>query len=425
MPLQAYFRINSRERRPVRAHADHRRRGLPGALHRGLLGSGVHQRLAALGGRRDRRQAVGPGHLHDDPELVAERLQPRHQAGPGRGRGPHGVDRRQHRLEADDEVPRRSTSSARRPPARCCRSPTPGAGQHQDAGAKMVHAAPGDDVEDRVEVDQQGRRHHHLSRPGARRRGRLRLQEPRAVRRADPRRGQSRAARSRTWRSASATPQIGHEATVSKIADEQLFYLMSRGLSQEQAMGMVVNGFIEPITRTLPMEYAVEWSRLIELQMEGSRRLTCRLRPTFVSPHASTDCRADPERRDRRRSRGILGVMPMRQECKNFESRTYAERRDGAQVQPRPGARRSVALPRALCQVRARLRRRLDVRHRSSRRPRPRSRPGSTTARRRRCSTRPRNFLNSVGARIKAEVAVEAGAGSRKRGIKGRFRRKR
>ena len=63
---------------------------------------------------------------------------------------------------------------------------------------------------------------------------------------------------------------IGHEATVSKVADEQLFYLMSRGLSSEQAMGMVVNGFIEPITRTLPMEYAVEWSRLIELQMEGS-----------------------------------------------------------------------------------------------------------------------------------------------------------
>ncbi|MEZ5257178.1 MAG: SufD family Fe-S cluster assembly protein [Ilumatobacteraceae bacterium] len=55
-----------------------------------------------------------------------------------------------------------------------------------------------------------------------------------------------------------------------KIADEQLFYLQSRGLSQEQAMGMIVNGFIEPVTRTLPMEYAVEWSRLIELQMEGS-----------------------------------------------------------------------------------------------------------------------------------------------------------
>ena len=50
-----------RERRPVRAHADHRRRGLAGALHRGLLGPGVHQRLAALGGRRDRRQATAPG----------------------------------------------------------------------------------------------------------------------------------------------------------------------------------------------------------------------------------------------------------------------------------------------------------------------------------------------------------------------------
>jgi FeS assembly protein SufB len=64
--------------------------------------------------------------------------------------------------------------------------------------------------------------------------------------------------------------QIGHEATVSKVGDDQLFYLMSRGLSEQQAMGMIVNGFIEPITRTLPMEYAVEWSRLIELQMEGS-----------------------------------------------------------------------------------------------------------------------------------------------------------
>jgi Fe-S cluster assembly protein SufB len=63
---------------------------------------------------------------------------------------------------------------------------------------------------------------------------------------------------------------VGHEATVSRVADEQLFYLRSRGLTEEQAMGMIVNGFIEPVTRTLPMEYAVEWSRLIELQMEGS-----------------------------------------------------------------------------------------------------------------------------------------------------------
>lgn len=64
--------------------------------------------------------------------------------------------------------------------------------------------------------------------------------------------------------------EIGHEATVSKVGDDQLFYLMSRGLSEAQATSMIVNGFIEPVTRTLPMEYAVEWSRLIELQMEGS-----------------------------------------------------------------------------------------------------------------------------------------------------------
>jgi Fe-S cluster assembly protein SufB len=64
--------------------------------------------------------------------------------------------------------------------------------------------------------------------------------------------------------------EVGHEATVSKVGEDQLFYLMSRGLSESQAMGMIVNGFIEPVTRTLPMEYAVEWSRLIELQMDGS-----------------------------------------------------------------------------------------------------------------------------------------------------------
>jgi Fe-S cluster assembly protein SufB len=63
---------------------------------------------------------------------------------------------------------------------------------------------------------------------------------------------------------------IGHEATVSKVADEQLFYLQSRGISEEQAMSMIVNGFIEPITKELPLEYAVELNRLIQLEMEGS-----------------------------------------------------------------------------------------------------------------------------------------------------------
>ncbi len=128
---------------------------------------------------------------------------------------------------------------------------------------------PRDHLDHRVEVDLQGRRHDHLPRHRARERGREGRQVVRPLRRAAARRavglrdqalhGGRRARR-----------QIGHEATVAKIGDDQLFYLMSRGLSESQAMGMIVNGFIEPITRTLPMEYAVEWSRLIELQMEGS-----------------------------------------------------------------------------------------------------------------------------------------------------------
>src|SRR5262244_2940355 len=63
---------------------------------------------------------------------------------------------------------------------------------------------------------------------------------------------------------------IGHEATVSKIGDEQLFYLMSRGIPEEEAAAMIVSGFIEPVVKELPMEYAVEMNRLIQLQMEGS-----------------------------------------------------------------------------------------------------------------------------------------------------------
>lgn len=63
---------------------------------------------------------------------------------------------------------------------------------------------------------------------------------------------------------------VGHEATVSKVGDEQLFYLMSRGMSEEEAMALIVRGFIEPIAKQLPLEYAVELNRLIEMEMEGS-----------------------------------------------------------------------------------------------------------------------------------------------------------
>ena len=63
---------------------------------------------------------------------------------------------------------------------------------------------------------------------------------------------------------------LEHEATVSKIGEEQLFYLMSRGLSEEEASKMIVSGFVEPLIKKLPLEYAVEMNRLIDMEMEGS-----------------------------------------------------------------------------------------------------------------------------------------------------------
>ena len=144
-----------------------------------------------------------------------------------------------------------------------------GAGQHQDAGAKMIHAAP----ETTSKIVSKS-----ISKDGGitTYRGLVRVDEGATGCKSHVQCDAlilDEDSESRTlpyMEVGERDAQIGHEATVSKVADEQLFYLMSRGLSQEQAMGMVVNGFIEPIVRTLPMEYAVEWSRLIELQMEGS-----------------------------------------------------------------------------------------------------------------------------------------------------------
>jgi Fe-S cluster assembly protein SufB len=63
---------------------------------------------------------------------------------------------------------------------------------------------------------------------------------------------------------------IGHEATVGRISDEDVFYLTSRGIAEDDAKKMIVNGFMEPVTKELPVEYAVELNRLIEMEMEGS-----------------------------------------------------------------------------------------------------------------------------------------------------------
>jgi Fe-S cluster assembly protein SufB len=144
-----------------------------------------------------------------------------------------------------------------------------GRGQHQDAGAKMVHAAPETTstiISKSISKDT-GRTSY---------RGLVKFEEGATKSKSFVRCDAlllDDTSRSDTYPYIECNEkdaQVGHEATVSKVGDDQLFYLMSRGLSEQQAMSMIVNGFIEPVTRTLPMEYAVEWSRLIELQMEGS-----------------------------------------------------------------------------------------------------------------------------------------------------------
>ena len=81
------------------------------------------------------------------------------------------------------------------------------------------------------------------------------------------------ASRSDTWPSIeidSRKVTMGHEASVSKVGEDQIFYAMSRGLSEFEANAMIVNGFIEPLVKELPMEYALELNRLVQIQLEGS-----------------------------------------------------------------------------------------------------------------------------------------------------------
>ncbi len=144
-----------------------------------------------------------------------------------------------------------------------------GEGQHQDAGAKMVHQAPNTSS---TIISKS------VARGGGRTsyRGLVQVNE-----------GASRSAstvkcdallvdtvsRSDTYPYVDVREDdvaMGHEATVSKVSEDQLFYLMSRGLNEDEAMAMIVRGFVEPIARELPMEYALELNRLIELQMEGA-----------------------------------------------------------------------------------------------------------------------------------------------------------
>ena len=144
-----------------------------------------------------------------------------------------------------------------------------GEGQHQDAGAKMVHAAPhtSSTIISKSVARGGGRTSY---------RGLVQVQEgahhSKSTVKCDALLVDT-ISRSDTYPYVDVREDdvsMGHEATVSKVSEDQLFYLMSRGMTEDEAMAMIVRGFVEPIARELPMEYALELNRLIELQMEGA-----------------------------------------------------------------------------------------------------------------------------------------------------------
>jgi Fe-S cluster assembly protein SufB len=144
-----------------------------------------------------------------------------------------------------------------------------GEGQHQDAGSKMVHAAPhtSSSIVSKSVARGGGRTSY---------RGLVQVLEgaygSKSTVRCDALLVDD-ISRSDTYPYVDVREDdvsMGHEATVSKVSEDQLFYLMSRGMAEEEAMAMIVRGFVEPIARELPMEYALELNRLIELQMEGA-----------------------------------------------------------------------------------------------------------------------------------------------------------
>jgi Fe-S cluster assembly protein SufB len=144
-----------------------------------------------------------------------------------------------------------------------------GEGQHQDAGAKMVHAAPhtSSTIVSKSVARGGGRTSY---------RGLVQVLEGASQSRSTVKCDAllvDAISRSDTYPYNDIREDdvsMGHEATVSKVSEDQLFYLMSRGMNEDEAMAMIVRGFVEPIARELPMEYALELNRLIELQMEGA-----------------------------------------------------------------------------------------------------------------------------------------------------------
>ncbi len=269
IPLQAYFRINAKsfgqfERTLIIADEG-------SFVHyiEGCTAPDLRHRVAAQRRGGDHRPAGLPGPLHHHPELVQRRVQPGDQTR-ARPQGCHrGVGGRQHRLQADHEVPLDLPGwrgSARRGPVhRLCRQRA--AAGHRRARRCTPPATPAAVITAKS-----------ISRAGgvASYRGLLKVNEglhdvrSRVVCDALILDEKSSSNTFPYMEINSDDVSIEHEARVSRISEEQLFYLMSRGMSEQEASVMIVNGFLDPLVKQLPMEYAVELNRLIELEMTGT-----------------------------------------------------------------------------------------------------------------------------------------------------------
>ena len=207
--------------------------------------------------------------LHHHPELVDQRVQPRHAAlDGGRGRH-HGMDRCQPRQQAHDEVSvdvLDGQGRARRDSLDCVCGQGPASGYGRQGRARRAAHAQQDHVASRSARTAVAPRYRGLLKVYKGAEGASSHVQCDALLLDEN-------SRTDTYPYIEVDEDhvtIGHEATVSKIGDEQLFYLQSRGLNEVDARAMVVSGFIEPLVKELPMEYAVEMNRLIQLQMEGT-----------------------------------------------------------------------------------------------------------------------------------------------------------
>ena len=267
IPLQAYFRINTEnmgqfERTLIIVDEDayvHYVEGCTAPIYSSdSLHSAVVEIIVKPGGRC----------RYDDSKLVQQRLQPGDETGGSSGRCDHGMDRWKHRVQGHDEVPG-GLADGEHAKGETLSIAFAGEGQHQDLARRWFTAL-------RIPRRRSCQSRSRVAVVALLTEAWFRCSKVRRVPKSTVRCDAllvDDISRSDTYPYADVREDdvsMGHEASVSKVGEDQLFYLMSRGMTEEEAMAMIVRGFVEPIARELPMEYALELNRLIELQMEGA-----------------------------------------------------------------------------------------------------------------------------------------------------------